>query len=149
MIATFIKRKYFLLRTPLNNLSSIERCIIKTTLLFFNELIKVEQEENLLYSLDPLIFAFNHNCSFETFFTAVYLIYKRNGKKITFISDWIYGRLPVIGWLFKHLDPIYVYNKQSTLAAVNRRKDPPPEKTTWLQCLDRLENRRSLGIFPE
>lgn len=149
MASTFFRDKYRIFQAPLTDLSPRERLIVKTFLFFFGGLIRIEQEENFLCTSDPLIFAFNHNCSFETFFTAIYLIYQRSGKKISFISDWIYGRVPVIGWFYKHLDPIYVYNKKSTLAAINRRKDRPPAQSTWLQCLEHLKNRRSLGFFPE
>ena len=77
-----------------------------------------------------------------------YLVNQWQRKRITFLIDWMYGSLPFIGWFLQGLQPVYVYTKQARWEFLNRRKDLP-RQTTVSECLDRLSQGCSLGIFPE
>jgi 1-acyl-sn-glycerol-3-phosphate acyltransferase len=75
-------------------------------------------------------------------------MYLLHGKKISFVIDWMYGRLPLLSWLFKQIDPIYVYNKPTRLKFLNRSK-PINKKPVYLECIKYLNLFKSIGIFPE
>ncbi|MBN2011565.1 1-acyl-sn-glycerol-3-phosphate acyltransferase [candidate division KSB1 bacterium] len=111
--------------------------------------IHVENEYQLNTLPEPVIFAANHNTSFETVILALYLLHRRDGKKVSFLVDWMYQYLPIVGWLMKHIDAIYGYNKPSTISFINRfRKSPETQKVT-LVCIRYLRDRRNVVIFPE
>jgi len=129
--------------------SVIERWLIKPILFCFKNLILVEDEENLLQVKDPVIFAFNHNTSWETILVSFYLIFRRAGKKISFVIDWMYGKLPILGWVFSLIDPVYVYNKKAKIAAINRHRQVFIGKKVYQECVERLQRQQSIGIFPE
>jgi 1-acyl-sn-glycerol-3-phosphate acyltransferase len=96
----------------------------------------------------PVILAYNHNNYYEIILLGSYLVNQWQKKKISFLVDWMYGSLPFIGWFLKGIQPVYVYTKQARWGFLNRRK-PFPKQTTISQCLDRLSQGYSLGIFPE
>jgi 1-acyl-sn-glycerol-3-phosphate acyltransferase len=124
--------------------------VVKIFFSIFNKLIQVENASIILSISEPVIFAFNHNNYFETFLTGVYLLYKRKGKKLSFISDWMYGHLPITGWLLKMVDPIYVYNKNARWVALNCYKNNRCHSASvWQACLERLRANCSIAIFPE
>lgn len=130
-------------------------CFIKSLLLCWGQLIQTEGWEPELIAGDPLIFAFNHNCSYETLLVPAYLIALRKGRKISFIIDWMYGHVPLVAWIFKQIDPIYVFNKKSSLIFLNhyrsnaRRSAQQRPFTVYQECIKRLGEGRSIGIFPE
>ncbi|MFZ5453595.1 MAG: lysophospholipid acyltransferase family protein [Thermodesulfobacteriota bacterium] len=141
--------RYKILKTKLPHLSAVERLIIKTILFWFKSLIIVENEENLALANDPIIYTFNHNNYLETILVSFYLIFRRDGKKISFVIDWMYGQLPILRWLFNRIKPIYVHNKNAKIAFINRRKKVGAEKMVYQECIERLKNHQSIGIFPE
>ncbi|HEX3044169.1 MAG TPA: lysophospholipid acyltransferase family protein, partial [Bacillota bacterium] len=146
----FIKRKYQILTQPLPDLSFQQRFFIRLILFCFGDLIKVENfKMDDINPEEPLIFAFNHNNSFETVLIPAFLIFHRQGRKIHFISDWIYGYLPFSGWNFKQIEPIYVYHKPSTLPFFNRLRPKAKRKPAYQQCVERIQQGASIGIFPE
>ena len=53
------------------------------------------------------------------------------------------------GWLLSKADPIYVFNKNARFAIINRHKKASPKANVYQVCVDRLKNRKSIGIFPE
>lgn len=112
--------------------------------------VAVEDEERLPLDGNAKIFAFNHNNSFETLPLALYLAFKRRGMGLTFLSDWMYGRLPVIGWLFRQVDPVYVGNKPARYGFLNRgRRRTSIAVKAYAECIERLKKNESIGIFPE
>lgn len=146
---SWLAKKITIIKNPLPGLNWGQRCFVKLLMLAFGHLITVENPEELNSLPEPLIFAFNHNNSFEAILVPCYLIYLRSGKKISFIIDWMFGRIPLIGFIFKQIDPVYVYNKPSTIHFLNRSRRKDRIGTITQQCLDRLNNGKSLGIFPE
>ncbi|MEJ2070806.1 MAG: 1-acyl-sn-glycerol-3-phosphate acyltransferase, partial [Syntrophobacterales bacterium] len=73
----------------------------------------------------------------------------RPGKKLAFISDWMFGRLPLFRWLLNRVDPIYTYTKKARFAFLYRYQQKADGESVCQACLARLHNRQSLGIFPE
>lgn len=136
---------------PLNELQRGPRWVLRFLIFLWGRLIRVENPENielLKTAKDPIIFAFNHNCSYEALLVPTYLIYLRQGKKISFLIDWMYGRLPLLGWLFKQIDPIYVYNKPSRFKFLDRGR-PVKKQSVYPECIKYLDLNKSIGIFPE
>lgn len=138
-----------IIKTPLPYLKLHQRILLKFFLIIFGKYIHVKNEHNLASISEPVIFAFNHNNSFETVLSALFLIYQRQGQQISFIVDWMYGKLPLIGWLLKQVDPIYVYNKPAKWKIMNRLKLGISNENVYTQCVKRLNQKQSIAIFPE
>ena len=142
--------KFFeIIKAPLPYLKFHQRILLKIFLLIFGKYIRYQNEQILQNASEPVIFAFNHNNTFETVLIALFLIYKRQGRKISFVVDWMYGKLPFIGWLLKQVDPIYVYNKPARWKIINRMKRGISKKNVYFQCAKRLSENQSIAIFPE
>jgi 1-acyl-sn-glycerol-3-phosphate acyltransferase len=105
--------------------------------------------ENLSESESASIFAFNHNNSFETLIVPVFLIYHLGGRNISFVIDWMYGKVPIIGLLMDMLDPVYVFNKRSRLPWIEATRPLVPSGDTIERCCKKLRSGCSIGIFPE
>lgn len=115
----------------------------------FGHLIHVVHEERLFLVNEPAIFVFNHSRAFETFMIALYLVFRRQGKMVSFVIDWMYGVLPGLKWLFRQCNPVYVYNKPSKLFWMNRSRKEFQKIPVYAQCIARLNTGQSLAIFPE
>lgn len=144
-----MKNRYQVLTAQLNDLSFWQRFILRTLLFLFVPLIKVENEAAIPPASDPVIFAFNHNSSFETMFIMLYLVFKRQGNKVHFVVDWMYGHIPIVGWFVRQTDPIFVFNKRARFRFLNRIKYKIDQKNVYLECFQKLKRHQSIGIFPE
>jgi 1-acyl-sn-glycerol-3-phosphate acyltransferase len=147
MILAFFKRKWEIIRAPMPLARLNQRWFAKPFICCVDDLIQYENPENLILP-GPFIFAFNHNSAFETVIVGTSLIHRRNGENISFIIDWMYRYIPIVGWIFKLIDPIYVYHKPSTIGVLNRLRQRP-KRTAIEECIDRLKAGRTIGIFPE
>lgn len=143
-------RKLF--RMPLPELCLSERMLLRALMLPNLLLVRIEggrlsgiREPN---GTSPAIFAFNHNNAFESLFVPVLIMFLLGGRRVGFVIDWMYGHLPVIGWLMRKVKPIFVYTKRSTLPVLERRRDSTNSDVVG-ECLRRLESGTSIGIFPE
>ncbi|HWR01855.1 MAG TPA: lysophospholipid acyltransferase family protein [Chlorobaculum sp.] len=106
--------------------------------------------ENLEASVcSPCIYAFNHNNVFESLFAPVLLIYLLGGRRVSFVIDWMFGRLPLIGWLMDQVAPVYVYHKKSIVPFLHRTRTREKRGRSLDQCIERLASGTSIGIFPE
>lgn len=126
-----------------------QRWCIRFLLGCFGRWIRIESGVNLINAPTPCIFAFNHNTAFEALMVPAYLFHLCGSKKCTFVVDWMFGHLPIVGWFLKQVDPIYVYNKPSTLTWLNSHRSRAPRQSVLDQCLARLNQGQSVGIFPE
>jgi 1-acyl-sn-glycerol-3-phosphate acyltransferase len=133
----------------MSDLDAAEKRLLRSLLFFWGNRITVEEPENLDKVDDPAIFALNHPGAFHTLLIPVYLIYLRQGRKLSFVIDWMYGEIPLLKWIFKQIDPIYVYNKPTTLPWLNSIRQHARRFTILEQCRTRLNQGRSIGIFPE
>jgi len=77
------------------------------------------------------------------------LLSRRTGRKLAFLIDWMFGRLPVFSWFTKRIDPIFTYRKPPRFAYLNKYQQKADGQAVCQACLDRLHNQQSLGIFPE
>ncbi len=145
----FLKRTIQILNTDFPLLNTALRRLIKLLMICLGHLIHVVHEERLFFTPEPVIFVSNHNTSYETFMLALYLVYRRQGKMVSFVIDWMYGVIPGLSWLFRQCNPIYVYNKPSKLFWMNRKRKVFQQAPVYEQCIARLNAGRSIAIFPE
>ncbi|MBN1927978.1 MAG: 1-acyl-sn-glycerol-3-phosphate acyltransferase [Chlorobiaceae bacterium] len=137
-------------RKPLPHLTSGKALLLRLLMLPNLLLVKVEGVEHLEPVLrKPCIFAFNHNNSFESLFVPVLLIWLRGGQAVSFVIDWMFGRLPVIGWLMSQIDPVWVHHKRSTIPFLERTRLREASSASRGECIERLASGKSIGIFPE
>jgi 1-acyl-sn-glycerol-3-phosphate acyltransferase len=105
--------------------------------------------ENLAGAERASIYAFNHNNSLEALMVPALLMYHLGGSSISFVIDWMYGKVPVLGSLMNMIDPVYVYHKRSTLSWIEAIRPHAPSADTIERCSEKLRAGRSIGIFPE
>ena len=105
--------------------------------------------ENLAGTEGACIYAFNHNNSLEALMVPVFLIYQLGGQTISFVIDWMYGKVPVLGSLMDMIEPIYVYSKRSRLPWIESGRTAAPSVDTLERCTLKILEGRSIGIFPE
>lgn len=144
-----MKSRLQILSTPLSHLSIIQRIIVRLLFFLFAFLIKVEREDRIPPASYPMIYAFNHNSSYETILVLLFLLLKHQGKRIHFVVDWMYGYIPIVGWLVRQTEPIFVYRKPARLRFLNQIKLKIEQKNVYLQCFQKLQQDQSIGIFPE
>lgn len=131
------------------HLNSQERFVYQMFKGMFYRFIKVEYNCSVLSSPDPIIFAANHNNYFETVLLALLLLSERQGRKVSFISDWMFQYLPITGFLLNISDPIYVYNKRARILLLNRLQKDPVKYSVLKTCARKLETGVSIGIYPK
>lgn len=139
-----------LFRRPLPHLTASKALLLRALMVPNLILAEVEGAEELQSTgTSPCIYAFNHNNAFESLFVPVLLIWLLGGECVSFVIDWMFGRLPVVGWLMKQIDPIYVWHKRSTLPFLERRRVKAASSSSRDECVRRLRAGASIGIFPE
>lgn len=139
-----------LFRTPLPHLTAGKALLLRMLMFPNLFLIRVEGASHLeAVGGKPCIFAFNHNNAFESLFVPVLLFYLRGGRTVSFVIDWMFGRLPVIGWMMNLIDPVYVHHKRSTMPFLERTRLREASSSSRGECIGRLASGKSIGIFPE
>jgi 1-acyl-sn-glycerol-3-phosphate acyltransferase len=135
------------LRAPVRGIGFVTRFLIKMVLILTGWLLRVEGGDTLARVTIPVIFALNHNNYFETFLVPSYLMYL-TGKKVSMLIHWMFRFLPLLGWIMRRIDPVWVYNKRVRSRRLLRRK--PKERTAAVdEAVTRLKAGVSIGIFPE
>ncbi len=112
-------------------------------------MISVEYKHQINLNDDPLIFVFNHNCSFEVFMMPAWLFFQRQGRPVSFLIDWMYGVLPGIGWLFNQIDPVFVFSKPARFGFIEKKRSRLKKRNVYQTCQAKLKQNVSIGIFPE
>ncbi len=112
-------------------------------------LTRVYGLENLSGAENASIYVFNHNNSLEALMVPSLLMYHLGGRVISFVIDWMYGKVPVLGSLMNMVEPVYVYNKRSTFSWIESIRPAAPSIDTIERCTEKLRSGRSIGIFPE
>ena len=126
--------------------SFLVRCFMIPNLVF----LQAEGLEHIRDRKGPFIFACNHNNSIESLFVPAFLIYHSGGRKISFVIDWMFGKIPLLGFLMDIVEPVYVYHKRSPLKFLEwRRPKQQPSADTVSLCCDKLSAGKRIGIFPE
>jgi 1-acyl-sn-glycerol-3-phosphate acyltransferase len=132
----------------LGHLDPQTRLLVRA-LTFGGRFIRTENAIAFRTTPDPVIFVFNHNNYWETLLVGSYFLAQRQGKKLAFISDWMFGHLPLFAWLLKRIDPIYTYRKKARFPSLNKHRQAANGQAVCRTCLERLQHGQSLGIFPE
>ncbi|NHQ61260.1 1-acyl-sn-glycerol-3-phosphate acyltransferase [Chlorobium sp. BLA1] len=104
---------------------------------------------NLPRAEGACIYAFNHNNSLEALMVPVFLFYHLGGRTISFVIDWMYGKIPLLGSLMNLIDPVYVYSKRSTISWIEAKRSSISAGDTVERCTLKLFAGQSIGIFPE
>lgn len=127
------------------------RWMIRLVLLVFGPWLELDGLERLRPLDEPVIFALNHNNSLETLVVPAALFFHRGGRTISFVVDWMFLRIPVVGWLLGHGSPVPVYTKSARwgLFERERRRRAASDGTVLDRCRRELAAGRSVGIFPE
>ena len=134
---------------PLPLLSRSEALLLRVLMLPNFFLTRAYGLENLSGATSASIYVFNHNNSFEALMVPVFLAYHLGGRTISFVTDWMYGKIPVLGHLMNMSDPVYVYHKRSSLFWIEASRPIVPSEDTVERCSRKLREGRSIGIFPE
>ncbi len=71
----------------------------------------------------------------------VLLMYHLGGRSISFVIDWMYGKVPILGFLMDMLDPVYVYNKRSSLSWIEATRPLVPSGDTIERCCRETSGR--------
>ena len=134
---------------PLPLLSPGRALLLRLLMLPNFLLTKVYGLANLRRTRNASIYAFNHNNSVEVIMVPVLLIYHLGGRSISFVIDWMYGKVPLLGSLMNMTDPVYVYNKRSPLSWIEAKRDSGFIDDTVGRCSEKLRAGLNIGIFPE
>src|SRR5262249_40655805 len=134
--------------SPLGELTFVQRILVRLIMILYSPFLKIENGERLCFSNRPAIFVFNHSNSFETVLLAAYLTF-RLGDSVRFVVDWVWGYLPITGWLIRQVDPIFVYNKRAKIALMEPIRRRAVRRPVWQQINDTLAAGKSVGLFPE
>jgi 1-acyl-sn-glycerol-3-phosphate acyltransferase len=139
-----------LIARPLPCLTAWKAWLLRALMLPNVILVRSEGEKHLDCFTDrPCIFVLNHNNTFESLFVPVFIMFHLGGKTVSFVVDWMYGRIPIVGWLLKQIDPVYVYSKRSTLSLLERQRPETKPPDVIERCCEKLASGDSIGIFPE
>jgi len=127
------------------------RWLIRLVLLVARPWLTVVGGEHLAGLREPAIFALNHNNSIETIVVPAALFFLRRGRPIAFVVDWMFLRIPLVGWLLGHGHPIPVYTKRARWGLLDgtRRRRAAAAESVLERCRRRLAGGQSVGIFPE
>jgi len=79
----------------------------------------------------------------------IFFIYHLGGHTISFVIDWMYGRLPVLGSIMDMIEPVYVYTKRSPIRWIESSRPVRTAENTAQRCCRKIAAGRSIGIFPE
>lgn len=134
---------------PLPELPFKRALLLRLLMLPNHLLVRATGVENLPRNGGPVVFAFNHNNSLEALMVPIWFIYRMGGRTISFVIDWMYGKLPLLGTLMEMIEPVYVYNKRSSLGWVESKRPREAPGGTLDRCIGKIEAGRSIGIFPE
>lgn len=115
----------------------------------FGRLVEVEEPERLADLPEPSLVVLNHNNSLESVVVPSVLIWHRHGKVISFMVDWMFLHLPVVGWIMRLIDPIPVYTKPARWRVGEAYRRARRHHSPVAAAVARLESGGTVGIFPE
>jgi 1-acyl-sn-glycerol-3-phosphate acyltransferase len=124
------------------------RAALRAVMLAFGPLLEVERPERLA-DPGPAIFALNHSNSLEAVLVPATLMWLRKGSPVSFLADWMYLHVPMVGWLLRQSGVIPVYGKPARWRLREEHRLERRKESVLDACLDRLAAGTSVGIFPE
>lgn len=129
--------------------SRATRIAVRTIMGTAGRLVTVEGCERLAAMPDPMLFVLNHNNSVESLVVPSALIECRRGRLITFMVDWMFLYIPVVGWLMRRIDPIPVYTKPARFKVGESYRRARRHLSPVDAAVERLARGDSVGVFPE
>ena len=124
------------------------RATLKAVMLAFSPWMEVERPERIALP-GPILFALNHSNSVESVVIPSTLLWLRQGAPVHFLADWMYLRLPGVGWLLRQGEVIPVYGKPARFRLLEEHRLERRRDSALDACLDRLAAGACVGIFPE
>lgn len=124
------------------------RAALKAVMLAFGPCMEVERPERIALP-GPVLFALNHSNSVESVVIPSALLWLRQGSPVHFLADWMYLRIPGVGWLLRQGEVIPVYGKPARFRLLERERLERRGDSALDACLGRLAAGASVGIFPE
>lgn len=138
------------LRAPLPHMRpASRRWALRLVMGLCGPLVQLRHADRLTAGDQPTLFAFNHNNSFESVVVPSALIWRRQGRIIHFLVDWMFLRIPVVGWILRQVEPVPVYTKPARFRLWESHRRARRNRDPLDACLRLLETGESVGIFPE
>ena len=138
------------LTRPVPFLRRVDRTLLRGIMLAARRQIGTVSGIEHIVTPHPFIVALNHTTRREALLVPAMMIFRRGGRRIHFLSDWMFGMMPGVGFLFRRAGTIAVMNKPARPRALNAAKP------FFLEPVSALERARALlrkgnpvGIFPE
>lgn len=123
--------------------------VLRLIVAVFSPWIDIVGWERLRRLPEPAILAFNHGNSVESVVVPSMLIALRQGKVIRFLVDWIYLRIPLLGWLLRQIDPIPVYTKPDRWRLFEEYRLRRRGASPVVASVEALAAGHTIGLFPE
>lgn len=99
---------------------------------------------------DPFILALNHNQRMEAVLVPSFLIFKRQGKLVHFLSDWNFRMIPGLAFILRRSQTIVLMNKPARPRFLNVLKPLfAPRTPGWVRAADKLKEGGAVGVFTE
>ena len=125
------------------------RIAVRVVMGTFGRLLSVEGTDRLAALPDPLLFVLNHNNSVESVVVPAALVWHRGGRLITFMIDWMFLYIPVVGYVMRLIDPIPVYTKPAKFKVGESYRRARRHLSPVDAAVERLAAGQSVGVFPE
>ncbi|MBN1523599.1 MAG: 1-acyl-sn-glycerol-3-phosphate acyltransferase [Spirochaetales bacterium] len=136
-----------ILRTPIQGFAPIALFLIRVVVCAASLLVTVKTAARREALPSPAVFAVNHSAEYDAFLVPCFLI-AFGGRSISFFIHWMFRNFPLVGWLMKQIDPIWVENRETKkqwLKKYKRRKRGNP----IAEAIKKISTGTSVGIFPE
>jgi len=147
-LVRYPRREYLRAAVPHLPLRS-ERVALRSILALAAGRLEFEGHDVLRREDGPRILAINHLNNVEAVLTPIWLIWLREGRRTAFLSDWMFARIPLVGWLIRHGGTIPVWTKRAKVPGMNRhrRRARPGEPLALAE--EALRDGRWVGMYPE
>lgn len=113
-------------------------------------IVAVEGSERLATAPDPFILIANHSQRPEAVLMPVLAVVLRGGKRVRFLSDWMFQLMPVVGIVLRRSRVITLTHKPARPRILNLLRplwhDPVP---ALVRARKALEAGDTIGVFPE
>lgn len=114
-------------------------------------LVGVEGLEHIAGEHDPFILVANHSQRPEAVLLSAVVFFERGGRKVHFLADWPMMLVPGVALLYRRNGVVPVFGKSAKPAFLNslKRFFRKEEGTSWQRARRRLDEGRSIAVFPE
>ncbi|MCB1050928.1 MAG: 1-acyl-sn-glycerol-3-phosphate acyltransferase [Acidobacteria bacterium] len=110
-----------------------------------NWIVEIEGNLDALQN-DPQILVMNHSNRLETLLLPAVFCFLRHGRRVHFMADWHLSLVPLLRGILMRNGAIVVSSKPHRIQWLNRFR---PQGSAYKVAQDRLQNGRSVALFPE